>query len=61
MRRMKSGYGQATEGIAQVIDRLLGTDVDAVTLFGIRVTWLYLNLGFEHYADILMMTWSELR
>ena len=59
------GKGYATEGIAQVIDRLLGTDVDAVTLFADKgnpvSNRLYLNLGFEHYADILMMTWSELR
>ena len=59
------GKGYATEGVAQVVDRLLGTDVDSVTLFADKnnpvSNRLYLNLGFEHYADILMMTWSELQ
>ena len=59
------GKGYATESIAQVVERLLGKEVDAVTLFADKnnpiSNRLYLNLGFEHYADILMMTWSQLR
>ena len=58
------GKGYATEGLAQVMDEMLGEEVDAVTLFANKnnpvSNRMYLNLGFEQVADINMMTWAPL-
>ena len=59
------GKGYATEGLAQVIEKLLGVEVDAVTLFADKnnpvSNRMYLNLGFEQVADINMMNWAPIR
>ena len=58
------GKGYATEGLAKVIDKMLGVEVDAVTLFADKnnpvSNRMYLNLGFEQVADINMMNWAPL-
>ena len=59
------GKGYASEGLAQVVNNLLGTHVDAVTLFADKgnpiSNRMYLKLGFEQHADIRMMTWADRR
>jgi len=59
------GRGYATEGLAKVIDEMLGSEVDAVTLFADKnnpvSNRMYLKLGFEEVADINMMNWAPIR
>ena len=59
------GRGYATEGLAKVIDEMLGWEVDAVTLFADKnnpvSNRMYLKLGFEEVADINMMNWAPIR
>ena len=59
------GKGYASDGLAHVIDNLLGNQIDAVTLFADKGNQIsnrmYLNLGFEQHAGIRMITWAGRR